>query len=161
MIHFTKFFTKQFHRKFFPGLSQKIFPTNATNARFAIFQKSRIAPFARIPASNPHFMQPTLKNEKNTPSFHSGRAQPIRQTIARPKGPIRAFFRARFMPKPATRGATPDTGSSRLHNPSNPATSRPMFPHNSKTKPKTSVSVKGSHPNPKRAERITYQQPLR
>ncbi len=34
------------------------------NARFAIFQKRRIAPFARIPASNPHRMQPTHKNRK-------------------------------------------------------------------------------------------------
>jgi hypothetical protein len=38
MIDFTKFFPKQFYRKFFPGLSQKIFPAHAMNARFAIFQ---------------------------------------------------------------------------------------------------------------------------
>jgi len=46
MIDFPRFFPKQFHRKFFPGSSQKIFPANAMNARFAIFQKCRIAPFA-------------------------------------------------------------------------------------------------------------------
>ena len=52
MIDFTKFFPKQFHRKFFPGLSQKIYPAHATITRFAIFQKCRIASFARMPASN-------------------------------------------------------------------------------------------------------------
>jgi len=44
---------KQIHRKFFQGFSQNNFPAHATNARFAIFQKCRIAPFARIPASKP------------------------------------------------------------------------------------------------------------
>jgi len=60
LIHSPKFFLKQFHRKLFPELSQNIFPAFATNTRFAIFQKYRIADFARIPASNPNIMQPTL-----------------------------------------------------------------------------------------------------
>jgi len=56
IIHSTKFFPKQFRQKFSPGLSQKIFPAHAMNARFAIFRKCRIAPFARIPVSNPRLM---------------------------------------------------------------------------------------------------------
>jgi len=62
IIPFTRFFPKQFHRKFFPGLSQNIFPANATIAQFAIFQKCRIAPFARflhpIIQSPPHAADP-------------------------------------------------------------------------------------------------------
>jgi len=46
IIHFTRFFPKQFPQKFFPGLSQKNFPAHTINARFAIFQKCRIASFA-------------------------------------------------------------------------------------------------------------------
>jgi hypothetical protein len=60
MINFSNYFPKQIPQKLFPGFSQKIFPAHATNARFAIFQKCRIAPFARIPASNPYLTQPTL-----------------------------------------------------------------------------------------------------
>ena len=48
MINFTKFFPKQFSRKFFPELSQKTFPIIAMKVRFAIFRKCRIAPFARF-----------------------------------------------------------------------------------------------------------------
>ena len=44
------YYTPQIFPKTF---SQKIFPAHAMNTRFAIFQKCRIAPFARIPASEP------------------------------------------------------------------------------------------------------------
>jgi len=68
LIHSPKFFLKQFHRKLFPELSQNIFPAFATNTRFAIFQKYRIADFARIPASNPNIMQPTLNPSPYQPA---------------------------------------------------------------------------------------------
>ena len=57
-------FPKTISPENFPGFSQKIFPAHAMNARFAIFQKRRIAPFARIPATSPYLMQPTHKNRK-------------------------------------------------------------------------------------------------
>ncbi len=59
MINLIRFFPKQFPQKF-------SLP-HAMNARFAIFQKCRIAHFARIPASTPNLMQPTLpENFKNS-----------------------------------------------------------------------------------------------
>jgi len=69
MIDFTKFFPKQFRQKLFPGFSQKIFPAYAMNARFAIFQKCRIAHFTRIPVSTPYLMQPTLDPSPYQPYF--------------------------------------------------------------------------------------------
>jgi hypothetical protein len=54
---------------FFPGISQKIFPAHAMNARFAIFQKCRIAHFTRIPVSTPYLMQPTLDPSPYQPYF--------------------------------------------------------------------------------------------
>ena len=57
-------FPKTISPENFPGFSQKIFSAHAMNARFAIFQKRRIAPFARIPATSPYLMQPTHKNRK-------------------------------------------------------------------------------------------------
>ena len=68
MIDFTRFFPIQFPQKFFPGFPQKIFPANATIARFAIFQKCCIASFARIPASHPNLMQPTLNPSSYQPA---------------------------------------------------------------------------------------------
>jgi len=63
-------FPKQFHRKFFPGLSQKIFPAHAMNARFAIFQNaaSHLSPGSCI-HSQPHAADPEKRIEKTALPF--------------------------------------------------------------------------------------------
>ncbi len=91
----------KFSQKFFPEHAKNLFGTR-DELTVRDLQKCRIAPFARIPAFNPNLIHPTMKPErKNSPSFHSGIAQTIRQAIARPKEPVSAFFQARFMPNPA------------------------------------------------------------
>jgi len=80
----TKFFPKQFPQKLFPKLSQKIFPAHAMNARFAIFRKCRIASFARIPASTPRFMQPTLKTGMKKTALPSRPAEPRPSALPAP-----------------------------------------------------------------------------
>jgi len=82
-------FPKTISPKIFPELSQKIFPAHAMNPRFAIFQKCRIAHFARIPASKPHLMQPTLKNENEKTALPfipaepspSGKRSPVQKVL--------------------------------------------------------------------------------
>jgi len=44
-----------------------------------------------------------FRNPQNRPSFTFYLLQPIRQTIAHPKGPVSAFFGARFVLKSAKR----------------------------------------------------------
>jgi len=92
MTDFTRFFPKQFHRKFFSELSPKIFPAHAMNARFVIFQKCRIAPFARflhpIPTS---FSRPGKPERKTGLPLLSTCYKPIRQTIAFSKVPSAHF----------------------------------------------------------------------
>ena len=61
MIHFPKFFPKQFHRKFFPGLSPKSF-RQAQRLNGWRFPKMLHRIFRPVPASNPNLLQPTLKN---------------------------------------------------------------------------------------------------
>jgi len=62
---------------------QNNFPAHAMIARFAIFRKCRIAPFAKslhpLPAS---YSRPQKPERKNSPSFHSYIALPILHTYS-------------------------------------------------------------------------------
>jgi len=83
---FHQIFPKTISPKIFPGISSKIFPAHAMNARFAIFQNtaSHLSLNSCIRAPR-HAADSENRNENNSPSFHSGIAQPIRALPAPPK----------------------------------------------------------------------------
>ena len=63
---FSGSFRHNFATNFSREFPKKFFPAHATITRFAIFQKCRIAPFARISSSKspPHVADPANRNEK-------------------------------------------------------------------------------------------------
>ena len=67
---------------------------------------------SKIGDQNPFFWYP-----QNSPSFHSGRTQPIRQSIARPKVPS-THFRSHLYPESSKTGRHHRT---RLHHTRDPA----------------------------------------
>jgi len=60
MINLTKFFPKQFHRKFFPRTLTKNFSAKRNDHPVCDFPKKPHRTFRPIPASKPHLTQPTL-----------------------------------------------------------------------------------------------------
>ena len=103
--------TKYFSQNNFPGNLFRNFPKKS----FRHTRQSHGSRFSKMLhrifrqdsciQSPPHAADPQKTERKNSPCFHSGITQPIRQTIGHPKASINDHFRGLFIPNYGKRRA--------------------------------------------------------